>query len=318
MSLTIFIGTSLISFLLTYIYKYLWKLSPFKDKTATGYGLLLIPFLYIYSLYFNELNGDKIIFFVILVFSIIYWLDDTLHLSSIFRFLLQFCCGVILAIILLIFNQYELNFYFVFIVILSGLINIFFSNSVNFYDGLDLNISTLAIILGLTIIFKLDLDIVEKHYGIIIIGFVLGFSVFNIKPNNIFFGDSGCFVIACFVNFLLIKSILTLNLSIILLLIPFLLPIVDVLYVLALRVYKNEKLLSRNYHHLYHQIQLKYKNKVYLIPQIFNALVILVISKIIIEPNGINMHSIKIFVIVSILFTIITYIISKKIIETKT
>ena len=97
---------------------------------------------------------------MIMFFSIIYWFDDLFNLSFIFRFILQFCCGIILAMILLTINEYELNLYFFSIAILSGIINIFLSNVINFYDGLDLNISTLVIIFAITLIFKINFDII--------------------------------------------------------------------------------------------------------------------------------------------------------------
>ena len=60
---------------------------------------------------------------------------------------------------------------------------------------------------------------------------------------------------------------------------------------IVLRLYKNETLLTRNYYHLYHQIELKYKNKLYLVPQIFNSLALIVISIITIGANNINFNN---------------------------
>ena len=50
----------------------------------------------------------------------------------------------------------------------------------------------------------------------------------NMFPNNVYFGDSGCFIIACLLDIFLIKLILTKNLEVFYFLIPFALPIFDV------------------------------------------------------------------------------------------
>ena len=317
MHLNLFITSLLISILTTYIYKNIWSIVYSKNKVPTGYGLLLILFFYFYSIYFNNVNSNSVTFSIILFFSIIYWLDDLLHLPFIFRFLLQFICGCIIAICLLIYDGYNINYYFYAIVAISGLLNIFLSNVINFYDGLDLNISIFTLILGVILIYLSDQSIINSEYGYIIIGFILGFSIFNYKPDNIFFGDSGCFVIASFINFLFIKSILVLNLNITYMIIPLALPIVDVLYVIMFRIYKKESLLIRNYHHLYHQLQSRFNNKIYLIPQIFNALVLYIISIIVIDTTIFDLNQNLIFIILSFLFTILTYILIKKFIKFK-
>ena len=52
------------------------------------------------------------------------------------------------------------------------------------------------------------------------------------------------------------------------------LPLIDVIYVLAYRIFKRESLLSRNYYHLYQILGKKYNNKTYLLIQLINALLI--------------------------------------------
>ena len=317
MYLTLFITSFLISAFTTYIYKNMWNLIHKENKIPTGYGLLLILFFYIYSNFYNSINPEIIIFGIILIFSIIYWLDDLFHLPFIFRLLLQFICGCGIATYLLMYVEQDVGYYFYTIVVFSGLSNIFLSNIINFYDGLDLNISTFILILAITLILLIDESIISSKYGFIIIGFILGFSIFNLKADNIFFGDSGCFAIASFINFLLIKSIITHNLNIAYLIIPLALPIVDVLYVIIFRIYKKESLLSRNYYHIYHQLESRFNNKTYLIPQIFNAVILIIISKIVFNTNILDLKQNLIFVVISFLFTILTYIFLIKFLKLK-
>ena len=99
--------------------------------------------------------------------------------------------------------------------------------------------------------------------------------------------------------------------------IPLALPIVDVLYVIIHRIYKKESLLSRNYHHLYHQLQSSFNNKAYIIPQIFNSTALLIISKIMIDVNIFDLRQVLIFIVSSFLFTILTYIFFKQLIKYK-
>ena len=315
MTLVLFICILMFSLTSAFLYKLAWNLSPIKNQTATGFGVLLVFFIIIYTFYLHGPIFEILIFSIIGIFSLIYWLDDISYLSSIFRFILQFTCGSLIAISFFISNNYELSFSIIIFIVVSGLINIFLSNTINFYDGLDLNISTLNIILALILVFLLDTNILEIQYGVILCGFVIGFSFFNFKPENIFYGDSGCFVIACYVNYLIIKSIFLENYNAVYLLIPFALPIIDVIYVVILRIWKKESLLSRNYYHLYHQIQLKINNKIYILPQVINAAALYVISVIIFDDEVNKLHEIYMFLAMSILFTIVLYILLKIIIN---
>ncbi len=315
MTLVLFICTLMLSLAFAFLYKIAWNLSPIKNQTATGFGVLLVFFIIIYTFYLHGPIFEILIFSIIGIFSLIYWLDDISYLSSLFRFLLQFTCGSLIAISFFMFNNYEPSSLIIIFIVFSGLINIFLSNTVNFYDGLDLNISTLTIILALTLIFLLDTNILERQYGVILLGFVIGFSFFNLKPENIFYGDSGCFVIACYINYLIIKSIFLENYNAIYLLIPFALPIIDVIYVVTFRIWRKESLLSRNYHHLYHQIQLKINNKIYILPQVINAAALYFISMIIFDGEANKLDEIYMFLAMSILFTIVLYTLLKVIIN---
>ena len=302
MYFTILLSTLIVSIISCFFYKKIWSMINLK-KVPTGYGYILIFFILIYSFLLKLPLVNIKVFGVILLFSSIYWIDDIKSLSFIFRLLIQFFCGLTLAFLILKENNFLYSQSFLIILILSGFLNIFLTNIINFYDGLDLNISIFTIILSFVLIFLTSFE-KSNYLGIVILGFILGFMFFNFKPNNIFFGDSGCFVISSFVSFLIIKNIYFFNFEIIYLLIPFLLPIVDVCYVVLLRIYLKESLLTRNYHHIYHKMGEKFKNKIYLLPQIINALVIFIIG-IFIVPNN-HIANVR-FILISILSTLILY-----------
>ena len=183
--------------------------------------------------------------------------------------LVLFLSGVLIGSFI-IFNQIsEINTFTLTLIIFSGLLNIFLTNVINFYDGLDLNLSTLILIFVFICILFLSDNKELYSSAIILMGFILGFSIYNYKPNFLYFGDSGCFVLASLITYYIIGSLAQLSFDFIYLLMVFSLPILDVSYVLALRVILKENLLSRNYLHLYHRVFFITNNKMYLINQIF-------------------------------------------------
>ena len=303
MNITVLISSLIFSTISCFIYKKIWNLF-FLKRIATGYGYLLIYFILIYSYLLESPLIDIKVFVIILFFSSIYWIDDIKHISFILRLLIQFFCGLTIAFLILIENNAIYNHNFLIIIICSGFLNIFLTNIVNFYDGLDLNISIFSIILSLVLIFLFSFEKNYEYLGLILLSFILGFMLFNFTPNNIFFGDSGCFVISSIINIIIIKSILSLDYDAAYLAIPFLFLVIDVSYVLLLRIYLKESLLTRNYHHIYHKLEEKYKNKVYLLPQIVCASGIFAVS-IFIAPT--NYTSVLKFLMVSLILTLVLY-----------
>ena len=147
MNITVLISSLIFSTISCFIYKKIWNLF-FLKRIATGYGYLLIYFILIYSYLQESPLIDIRVFIVILFFSSIYWIDDIKHISFILRLLIQFFSGLTIAFLILIENNFIYNHNFIIIIIFSGFLNIFLTNIVNFYDGLDLNISIFSIILS--------------------------------------------------------------------------------------------------------------------------------------------------------------------------
>jgi UDP-N-acetylmuramyl pentapeptide phosphotransferase/UDP-N-acetylglucosamine-1-phosphate transferase len=288
-----------------YIYKYLWLKVFNKKNVPTGFGIIFIYILLFYSYFIIGVNYFTIIFFIIALFSSIYWIDDIFYLSSIFRFILQFFTGLLLALVTLYLNDINFGGYNFLIIIFFGISNIFFSNIINFYDGLDLNVTTLILIFCFVLVQFMNLQAEYHLIGLIISSFMIGFALFNFMPNNIFFGDAGCFAFASFINLILIQSLINLDIqSVIFLFIPLALPIVDVGYVILLRLKLKESLLTRNYHHLYHIIELKYRNKLYLVPQVINLLLLLSLTHFI---NFYSVYNITVFILLSVVLTLLNY-----------
>ena len=134
------VAISLISFLNAYLYIYFWRKYVSNNKVPQGYGLLVIYYLFIFSLILKLDINFVYTFFLILILSSVYWIDDLKSLSAKLRFFLQGTSGFFIFII----NAYFLSEHFLLILIFAsffGLLNILLTNITNFYDGLDLNLS---------------------------------------------------------------------------------------------------------------------------------------------------------------------------------
>ena len=309
MQLTVFVTSFILSVLLCFFYIKIWRRFVSKQSTPTGYGFLISIKLILLPYFFDIHLFSIKIYLILLISSFIYWFDDLKSISSSIRILIQFFSGILICVILIQNKGLSLNLYLLILIIASGLISVFLTNIINVYDGLDLNISTLIIILSLTILYKINYNPVYSFNWLIIIGFILGFIIYNLKPNTIFFGDSGCYIISFIINILIIEAILNFDLKIIYLIIPLSLPIFDVLYVLIKRLKRKEYLLSRNYYHLYHVLDFKFKNKIYLLPQIMNSILIYILS-LMIKIN--DFYSVVLFLLSSLAITSIFYFYIKK------
>lgn len=250
--------------LINFIYVKIWK--KFSVKVPSGIGILLvIPFFF----YYIELNLPLLSILLVLAFAILYFFDDIKGIHFSFRIILQILASFV------IYFSYSLEFNF--IIIFSNLFFfIILVNSLNFQDGEDLNIAVLLIFI-FTIFYLYSNNEVIENVSKIILLFLTTFSLFNFKKNYLYLGDSGCYV-ASIIIFLMTYDQIN-NLLLIKLLIAVLFfPIVDVLYVIVYRFFKNESLLSRNYLHIYQILAQKTNVKLYLLPNIFFAILNILIS----------------------------------------
>ncbi len=295
--------TIIVSFLTAYLYKFIWRKYFNSKLVPKGYGVSLIIFIFIISYLFDKNNTFFLAFIFIVLLSFIYWFDDLYSLSAKFRILLQFFSGSIL---------YYINFYnhnigiieLIFFFFLFGLCNLLLTNISNFYDGLDLNLSIFIIINSIILSYIFN----ENYFILLLISIivihVLTFSFFNYKKNNLFYGDSGCFIFASILTLFIMTAYFQNNSKIYYFLIGISLPLIDVIYVLAYRIFKRESLLSRNHYHLYQILGKKYNNKTYLLIQLINALLIIFSLYLI---NYFFYTNFYIIIFISLFITIIFY-----------
>jgi len=257
---------------LFFFYSWIWL--KFKAKlTPKGAGVFLPLFLFLFGSYCEVSLIVLINIFLIFIFTLIYWLDDMFELNSVIRLLVSFISGILFTITQY-YPVYEKNSFFAGIVISGiffGIMNMILTNVANFYDGEDLNI-TLFILLAFIALLLFG-PIKNDWYSIIYLCllFMLAFSILNARPNFIYFGDSGSFAFSCIFVSILISIFNDGKKIPIEVILPFLLPLIDVFIVILFRIIKRENLLSRNYFHIYQRLKGKYGGKYYLLPQIANV-----------------------------------------------
>lgn len=268
MNLIFFILLAGFTLFLGHMYRVLWHYFSM-NSVPKGFGVLM-PLVLLMSLRKISFSEPlSIALSVITIFSLIYWLDDLCEINPLFRVVLSFTSGVSLYLLSLFISGETFLPSIIGMAVFYGAINVILTNVLNFYDGADLNISLLIILSCLCSLFN---PISQGWQHIIFSGiiFISSFSFLNRKPNYLYFGDAGTFAYSSLITSILIfkmQSSLTLSLEFF---IPFLLPALDVFYVIYLRIKRKENLLTRNYLHLYQKLNDRFDNKFYLLPQIAN------------------------------------------------
>ena len=244
---------------INFIYIKLWKKKS--KETPTGIGIfLLIPFAF----YCYDQNINFYVLISLFSCSLIYYLDDLIKINFKIRIFLQILASII------ILNLYKdlINInYFILIIFLFFLI----TNLLNFQDGEDLNIFILLFFIFSLFYFYSNQQI-TRDVSLLILSYLICFGFFNRKPNTLFFGDSGCYIVTIILFIFLINELDNLGLikSVSAML---LFPLTDIGVVIIFRILKKENLLSRNYHHIYQKLRIKKDGYIYLLPNFFFAIV---------------------------------------------
>jgi len=257
-------------FSILYFHLYYKIFRNYNSQSVSGVGAIIpILVLVISFLYPQEYSINYYLFLSLLcVFTIIYLIDDIKNLPISIRILIQFLSGFACFYFIADFNFISNSFILLLFSIIFGLWTIFFVNLVNFYDGNDINVSTLILIF---LFFLLIFAIIPNFVILIIfsiINFIFIFSFFNFFYSKYYFGDSGCFAVANLINFLLLLIFKKSSINLVLFITPFFLPIIDVLFVIILRLNLREPIYTRNYYHLYQKIALDFKGYWYILPTI--------------------------------------------------
>lgn len=233
-------------------------------SSGAGYGLII---LYTLIAHLN-MHLDISFFYFFLFISTIYLIDDFRSLNFKLRIFLQILLGIIFFF--LIENKNISENYFILLIIIF--ISFSLTNFINFNDGSDLNVSSMIIFyLIISLIFNHNINEFNQILIINTIIYLIIFSLFNMKKIS-YFGDSGCFIITGLILILIFDQI---NLKqIYFFIICFSYYLIDTTTFTIIRIKNKENLLSRNYYHLYQNLEKNYKGYYYLLPGLLNTLLL--------------------------------------------
>ena len=255
-----------------HIYKFIWPHLKIK-KVPTGAGILFFMSIFLAFYLNNELFSTKfgISISIISFLTLIYYIDDLKSLSISVRIFLQSLMGLAISFTFF-FDIFNSNLYlFIFLLISISILSLLLTNTINFYDGADLNIVVFGI-LNFLVLYYIFFS--ESNFQIIIqlsLIFFIAFSFLNYKKNNLYFGDAGSFFLAGVLLIFISYAIFNQNSKILYLLTSLSLPILDVIFVILFRISRNEPLHTRHYHQIYQVVQKTQKNWLYLIIQPINT-----------------------------------------------
>ena len=296
--------------LVLYLYKKIWLFLK-KGSVPTGAGIIFtffVIFIFIYDQSFYVINY-KFIFLFLFLFTLIYYIDDLYNLSIVVRILLQTMTGLLIAYFLF-YNLNYLNI-FTFILVALSLISssILLTNTINFYDGADLNVSVFAILNLTVLLFIFNSSYENINLITISLIFFFVFILFNYKENNLYFGDAGSFFLAGLFLIFIASALIDSNSTIIYLLTTLSLPILDVIYVIFYRYSLGEPLYTRHFYQIYQIAKEKQKNRMYLLIQPINAALVFISIYILIKLGMNETYSVIVssIVITSIYYFLLRY-----------
>jgi UDP-N-acetylmuramyl pentapeptide phosphotransferase/UDP-N-acetylglucosamine-1-phosphate transferase len=267
-----------LTFVLGFVYRRAWRRLRGPEVTPSGFGVLL-AFVLLGSATVASVSFELVAsMIVIAVAAVGYWFDDIIELRAQLRILISFAVGA--AIVSAFVNWSGANSVLLIfgICLAAGFVNVVFTNIVNFYDGVDLNLATFIVLTVCLVLVFLPAHSEWWSIAVACLAFIIPFAVMNSRPKTIYLGDSGSFVFASLLTVMAVSFFKDLRSIPAEAAIPVALPAFDVFFVLLKRIREKHDLLTRNYLHLYQRLNRRYAGFGYLLPQIMNALLCLVVA----------------------------------------
>lgn len=259
------------------LYIRLWRARA-PDRTPTGFGALL-AFVALGGGVAAGASASKILALAALCLgTIVYWIDDAVELPARARMIIAMLIGMVVGGLLIVDSGSPSLASWIAICLAAGATCVILTNVVNFYDGADLNLALyIAMTCALVLLFRPEASS-WTPIASACLAFVLPFAALNSRPRTIYLGDGGSFAFAGLLTaigtaFVLAPSSVPPEAAI-----PSALPALDVAYVFAVRVASGHDLLSRNWLHLYQQLNLRWRGFGYLAPQLVNVALCVVVS----------------------------------------
>ena len=208
----------------------------YKRSVATSGGIALMIHLFLSMLLMIGVNENDLIYLMLLVtISLIGVADDFYDMTQVIRFVFQILISIFFAIYFITINPIEVFFIVLLIV--------YIINSLNFFDGIDLLVSTQMIFMlsSLLLIITYQNIILEDNMidvrSIMILSVIslIGFSIYNYSPASLFLGSSGSYYLGFMISTLFIFFIFTEKISLYTCMILYSTPLIDTILVFIFR-----------------------------------------------------------------------------------
>lgn len=250
-------------------YQWVWVRLRSDGVTPTGFGLLLSPVM-LASALISGASGTLIAALaVVAVVTLIFWIDDLMHVNALLRLLASFLAGMGIGLAYGFDQAWGWPLLIAFL-LAAGLVSVVLTNMVNFCDGADLNLASFICLTGAMILLFTPPDRDSVPVAVGALAFALPFAVMNSRPRTLYLGDSGSFAFAGLLTAMAVAFVQNFGNIAPEAAIPAALPALDVAYVFAVRIIEKHDMLTRNYLHLYQRLNRRHAGFGYLLPQFVN------------------------------------------------
>lgn len=208
----------------------------YKYSIATSGGIALSIPLILSMLLIIGVNENNLVYLLLLTtISIVGVADDFYDLSQIIRFIVQILISLFFAIYFITTNPIE-----VFFIVLSI---VYVINSLNFFDGIDLLVSTQMMFMLSSLLLVVTYQNIVLPENMVNINYIItlsvisliGFSIYNYSPASLFLGSSGSYYLGFLISTLFAFLIFTENISLYTCMILYSTPLIDTILVFIFR-----------------------------------------------------------------------------------
>ncbi|RYD68144.1 MAG: hypothetical protein EOP58_01355 [Sphingomonadales bacterium] len=270
---------AVITLALAVLYRAIWFLLRDRERTPSGFGLLLAPAMLVAGCVAGVSAPLLISLGIITVATLAYWLDDILELSARSRVAIAIVAGALVGAIYPVMAGYS-PLVIVALAVAAAIVNVLLVSMVNFQDGADLNLATL-IVLTAALLFAYAPHAREwVPLALACLAFTLPFAMLNARPATIYFGDSGSFAFAMLFVVMALAFLVGPVMPPPEAAIPSALAVVDTAVVTLWRIKIRQPFTTRHYFHLYQRLQRYQPGFAYLLPQFVNAALCIALAQL--------------------------------------
>ena len=252
---------------------------PTSGGIALFAGYMIIA-LFEYFKSFNIVDIQILLFLSLITF--IGFLDDKYNVNKSIRFIMQFVLSYFAIHYLL--GSYNIELFRDYEKILFSLLFVYFINTYNFMDGIDLIAINQALFLSIalliyTFMHNTSISLHSVNYSIGLIAIIIGFYYYNISPPKLFLGNSGSYFLGFILVIMIFEHIISKSINLYQILILHSVFIIDTGYTIISRFvdkFKKSTLLISLIHitnphclHAYQKISIKEKNHLKVSTKIF-------------------------------------------------